>query len=162
SATALLAFQKGEIDQLYIQTGPDFNTARAVPDTVLLGGPVDFTNAFDFVCKKPYLSAKRVRQALMWAIDIQAIRKNLYGDLVQLTNSVLPSPLWANANLPNAYTYNPDKAKQLLKDANWNPSQELSLIYYYSDQNTANQMVAVQQYWADVGVKMTPKLVPGA
>jgi peptide/nickel transport system substrate-binding protein len=157
TTTALLAFQNGEVDLLYVQTGPDFNTAKAVPDTVLLGGPVDYPNAYVFNTTRPYLSDKRVRQALMWAIDNEAIKNNLYGDLVQLTNSVLPSPLWADPNLPNMYTYNPDKARQLLSDANWDPNQQLVLNYYYSDQNTANQMVAVQQYWADVGVQMQPQ-----
>jgi peptide/nickel transport system substrate-binding protein len=156
-ATAGLAFENGEIDFLANVRGPYLERLRKLPNVVLLGGAVDFPNVYRFNLKRPYLQDKRVRQALVWAVDHQAIKDGLYGDMVQLTNSALPHPLWEKKDLPNAYTYDPGKAKQLLRDAGWNPEQEILLNYYYSDQTTANQMTAVQQYWSAVGVKAQTK-----
>ena len=36
---------------------------------------------------------------------------------------------WASPEGLNEYAYDPNKAKQLLKDANWNSSTKLNLIY---------------------------------
>jgi peptide/nickel transport system substrate-binding protein len=160
-ATAILAFEKGEIDLVAGAVGPDLQRARNVPDTILLGGAVDFPNAYSFNHTQPHLKDKRVRQALMWAIDHKAIKDALYGDFVSLTSSPLPHPLWEKKDLPNDYAhkYDPDRTRQLLKDAGWNPNQELLLLYYYPDQVTANHMAAVQQMWGAVGVKSQMKLL---
>jgi peptide/nickel transport system substrate-binding protein len=161
-ATAALAFEKGEVDLVMKVTGPDLERLRNLPNTMLVGAPVDFANAYAFNFQKPYLQDKRVRQAMMYAIDNQAIKEGLYGDTIQLTNAPLPHPLWANQDLVNAYPYDPEKAKALLAEANWDPNQVIDLSTYYSDQTVTNQLTAVQQNWADVGIKSEIRLLESA
>ena len=61
----------------------------------------------------------------------------------------------------NDYNYNPEKAKELLAEANWDPNTVIKAVYYYTDQATVDLMTAVQAYLADVGIKMEFELVEG-
>jgi len=51
----------------------------------------------------------------------------------------------------NQYEYNPDKAKQLLKDANYDASKDLRLLYYYNDTIHKDMFAAVQQQLSKIG-----------
>lgn len=65
----------------------------------------------------PIFKDKKVRQALAYAIDREAIAA-LYGSTGQGTTNNLVAP--ANFVSPHTfYEYNPDKAKQLLEEAGW-------------------------------------------
>jgi peptide/nickel transport system substrate-binding protein len=48
----------------------------------------------------------------------------------------------------------PEKAKAMLQEANWDSSQQLELDYYYSDQVSRNVVTAIQQQLAAVGVNI--------
>jgi peptide/nickel transport system substrate-binding protein len=63
-------------------------------------------------------------------------------------------------NLPD-YSYNPEKAKALLAEANWDNERVLDTVFYYGDQLTSDLMAAIQGMFADVGVKMTYRLLQG-
>ena len=83
-----------------------------------------------------------------------------------MSGSVRPSatPLtWSNLKGGdlNDYNYNPEKAKELLAEANWDPNTVIKAVYYYTDQATVDLMTAVQAYLADVGIKMEFELVEG-
>ena len=107
------------------------------------------------------LSDVRVRQALMYAIDMDALNEGLMMGKGVVANSMLPDdPEWKAEGL-NASDYNPEKAKELLAAADWDPNYELDVVYYYGDQMTVDLMAAVQQYFADVGVKMSARKLEG-
>lgn len=77
---------------------------------------------------KPYFADKRVRQALLYATDKQTlVDKVLYGYGYV---SINPFPRWFWAYNPNSqtYPYNPDKARQLLKDAGYPNGFECELM----------------------------------
>lgn len=59
------------------------------------------------------------------------------------------------------YKYDPEKAKALLKEANWDPNTELDVVYYYTDQQTVDLMTIIQSYLQEVGMKMSFRLVEG-
>jgi peptide/nickel transport system substrate-binding protein len=150
---ALLNYEQGALDLCPV-IGPDLERVLTMNDTVALGGATDFPNAITFNVARPYFQDVRVRQALLYAVDRQALKDGIMKDTVQLTISALPHPLWANTDLPNDYAYDPEKAKQLLAEAGWDPAQEIELNTYYGDQSSRNILAAIQQYWAAVGVKV--------
>ncbi|HUX22686.1 MAG TPA: ABC transporter substrate-binding protein, partial [Spirochaetia bacterium] len=100
------------------------------------------------------LSDPRVRQAIDYAIDKKAIVDNLFQGKAIAANSLVPNGAWKTPGL-NDYAYDPAKAKQLLKEANWDPNRVLDVVYYYGDQQTVDLMSAIQSYLAAVGIKMT-------
>ena len=68
-------------------------------------------------------------------------------------NSLSPNEATKATGL-NDYDYNPEKAKELLAEANWDADYELDVVYYYTDQQTVDFMAAIQSYLKDVGIKM--------
>ncbi len=106
------------------------------------------------------LSDPRVRQALCMAIDMKTIGETLFEDQIIMADSLLPNGPYKSPNLPD-YSYNPEKARQLLAEANWDSNRELDMVFYYGDQLTTDFMAAIQAYFADVGVKMTYRLLQG-
>ncbi|HEX8499219.1 MAG TPA: ABC transporter substrate-binding protein [Pyrinomonadaceae bacterium] len=64
------------------------------------------------------LSDARVRQAIAYAIDRQAIVKELLLGQARVANSILPEQSWAYTP-GQVYEFNPEKAKQLLDEAGY-------------------------------------------
>ena len=71
------------------------------------------------------LSDPRVRQALCMAIDMKTIGETLFEDQIIVADSLLPNGPLKSPNLPD-YSYNPEKARQLLAEANWDSNRNLT------------------------------------
>ncbi len=108
--------QKAEIDRdsnLTAVSRPSFNVGY------LALNPTD----------KP-LSDVRVRQAIAHAINRPAIVKAFWGDLAESTPHFVPSTLaWAQSPALKDYDYNPQKAKELLRQAGYPNGFEMDLWY---------------------------------
>ena len=99
----------------------------------------------------------RVRQALWYAIDMDAIVDALWnGTVTAAHKSLVPEGYWQADGLTE-YTYNPEKAKELLAEAGWDGSRTLKAVYYTG--NLLDTITAIQAYWNDVGVKMEFQLL---
>jgi ABC-type transport system substrate-binding protein len=68
------------------------------------------------------LSDARVRQAIAYAIDRQAIVKELLLDQARVANSILPEQSWAYAP-GQVYAFDPERAKQILDEAGYKAGQ---------------------------------------
>lgn len=78
----------------------------------------------DFNLDNEWLKDKRVRQALIHAIDRDAINKHLYSGRQAPSNSWLPPSHEAhNPNIAK-YPYDPTRAKQLLREAGFVPGPD--------------------------------------
>ena len=98
------------------------------------------------------LADVRVRQALAYAIDMDTIVNSLFEGKAEVAKSYTAPGDWLNADIPE-YKYDPEKAKELLKEANWPKDYTLDVVYYYDDQQTVDLMTIIGQYWQEVGVK---------
>lgn len=106
------------------------------------------------------LSDVRVREAIAYAIDKDTIIATIFDGNAVRADGLLPLGPFHSPNL-DPYTYNPDKARELLKEANWDPNRTLEVVYYYNDQVTADLMTALQAELSDVGIKMNYHLLTG-
>jgi ABC-type transport system substrate-binding protein len=68
------------------------------------------------------LNDARVRQAIAYAIDRQAIVKELLLGQARVANSILPEQSWAYSP-GQVYNFDPEKAKQILDDAGYKAGQ---------------------------------------
>ena len=107
------------------------------------------------------LSDPRVRKALAYGVDMETLVAGLFEGKAITTSSLTPSSdAWSVDGLTK-YGYDPELAKKLLKEANWDYDYELDVVYYYGDAQTVDLMVAIQAYWEQIGVKMKFRKIEG-
>lgn len=103
------------------------------------------------------LQDPRVRQALWYAIDMDAIVEGLWDNtVVAAKKSLVPEGSWQADGLTE-YSYNPELAKQLLAEAGWDGSYTIQAVYYTA--NLLDTITAIQGYWQMVGVNMEFQLL---
>ncbi|MGL6107731.1 ABC transporter substrate-binding protein [Romboutsia sp.] len=120
-----------------------------------------FANKFNKKDGSPSpLADKKVRQAIKYALDMNSILDGIFEGAAIPANSLTPNGPDKVDGLNN-YDFNQEKAKQLLKEANWDPNTVLKVGYYYNDQQTVDLMSIIQNYLSQVGIKMEFKLVEG-
>ncbi len=78
----------------------------------------------DLNLNHPRLKDKRVRQALLYAIDRQALVQTLFQGKQPVADSYLPPKHYGFDNALPKYAYNPEKAKQLFTEAGWTPGPD--------------------------------------
>jgi ABC-type transport system substrate-binding protein len=77
----------------------------------------------------PYLADKRIRQAMMYAMDRQGIVESILQGEGEVVNSPIFGPEWMG--IPeglNTYDYSTDKAKEVLADLGWDPNQKITAL----------------------------------
>ena len=99
------------------------------------------------------LANPKVREAILYAINREELSKSIFPEISEVNNTGVPSGLDAYLKTANKYEYNPEKAKQLLKEANYDASKPLILTYYYKDQASQDFMQAVSYQLDQVGIK---------
>jgi len=110
---------------------------------------------------KPDLPYKdiNVRKALMMATDMESIAKDMYGGEAEILASPA-APLYTTTYTPlneqpaetqELYKYNPDKAKQLLKDAGYPNGFNAKLVLTGS----TDMAETIKAQWAKVNVNVT-------
>jgi peptide/nickel transport system substrate-binding protein len=163
-ATALLAFDKGEIQMTYL-TSDEVARETSNADATIIAGPsqVDNVVVFNPLANKAF-GNKLFRQAMEYAVDRKSIITNLYNG----KNTALPClfggiPGYQAAD-QEQFDYNPDKAKALLTQAGINVSTLPEFVFdtYYNDPLSLNVMTAIQKNWADIGFKVTIKQMDSA
>ena len=102
-------------------TDADSITSPAIYEkqTALNSGVFAFMNT-----TSPILSNKSLRQAIQKGIDLRSLRAPL-GDEAELNYPLLPSQ--ADISFPALPEYDPESAKQMIKDANLSPDQIIRL-----------------------------------
>jgi peptide/nickel transport system substrate-binding protein len=104
--------------------------------------------------KSPVQNLK-VRQAINYAIDVDTIIKTIMSGNANRTAAVLnPQHFGYDKSLENPYPYNPERARQLLKEAQFSFDQPLKLVTYMgSIQNPRALVEAVAGYLEKVGIQ---------
>jgi peptide/nickel transport system substrate-binding protein len=117
-STRMAMLQTGEVD--IIMDTPWANAADLAKTYHRVDQPVTNSYAVEFGTLNPNTpwADKRVRQAISYAIDKEAICKNLFFGVPTYIPWLSPGELGYDPTLP-AYNYDPDKAKQLMADAGY-------------------------------------------
>jgi ABC-type transport system substrate-binding protein len=101
---------------------------------------------------------KRVRQAMMYGTDRQALLDAVLLGQGELVFNTVIGPEWAVYDDLNTYDFNPDQAKALLEEAGWDSSQSLELTWSKGYQPVELAAPVFQQQMADIGI--TIELAP--
>ncbi len=131
-------------------------------------------NHFPLNNTHPILSDKRVRQAMMHAIDRQAVIDDIFSGAAKIATANLSPALEAyyTPDVPQ-YPYDPERAAALLEEAGWTlggneirekDGQRLTFTCttITGDQARRPEAEVVQQYLREVGIDMQLKEAPVA
>lgn len=161
----LAALESGAIDEFTYETAvlpvTDIDRYDSLPGITVVPANAGLPLKLRVNHNNPVLQDVRVRQAMLYAIDRQGIVDSLYGGTVDVSNSLFTAN-WALAADLEPYAYNPEKARELLREANYDTSQSFDLVYSYSDTLSIDAITAIQAYLADVGIKVAPRLIDSA
>ncbi len=159
-AAAIAALRAGEIQFTYVDSN-DVPAFRGDKSFKVIEGNSFVVNYLGFNHDSPIWKDVRVRQAVMYAINREAIIKSLYGGAATPANcAYIADRLVPKDTEP--YAYDPEKAKQLLKEAGWekiNGTKPITLLTYYTTPLATNVLAAVQAMLAQVGINVVPRAV---
>lgn len=153
---ALLAIKRGDVHILADVNAQTIPAVRSDANLVILNQPGLAISGIGLPFDTKPFSDKRVRQALNYAIDRNALDKSLYQGLAVAMTSPLPPSQWSFDESLKGYPYDPAKAKQLLAEAGYPNGFEAELLSYNSSRgyNPAGPQlaVAIQGYLQKIGV----------
>ncbi|MEZ2218274.1 ABC transporter substrate-binding protein [Rhizobium sp. RCC_161_2] len=159
-AAAISALRAGEIQFTYVDSN-DVSTFKGNADFRVIEGESFVVNYLGFNHDSPIWKDLRVRQAVMYAINRPAIVQSLYGGAAKQANCAYVADHLVPKDV-EPYGYDPERARQLLKEAGWdkiNRDKPITLLTYYTTPLAANVMAALQAMLAQVGINVTPRAV---
>lgn len=115
-----LELRKGSADLVINDLSPDLvaglENVRSL--NIVRSAGTDYAY-LGFNLRDPPLADERVRRAIGYAIDVNAIVTYLRRGLAQAATGIVPPMSWAYAPDVFRFTYDPDKARQLLDEAGY-------------------------------------------
>ena len=154
AATREAMLRTGQIHVCYKPLPSNVNALKADPN-ITVEMPLDTRTIFmGLNCQKGVTTNKKVRQAFNYAVDKKAIVKKILFDTAEPMDGPVSPKVFGYVGMTKQYDYDPDRAKQLLKEANFDFSKTVSMRTphgrYLFDKQVSE---AVQAYLQAIGVK---------
>jgi peptide/nickel transport system substrate-binding protein len=154
AATREAMLRTGQIHVCYKPLPSNVAALKADPN-ITVEMPLDTRTIFmGLNCQKGITQNKKVRQAFNYAVDKKAIVKRILFDTAEPMDGPVSPKVFGYVRMENQYDYDPDKAKQLLKEAGFDFSRTVSMRTpngrYLFDKQVSE---AVQAYLQAIGVK---------
>jgi len=121
---------------------------------IRFGGIVDpDINPDLYVAANPWTDV-RVRQAMNYAVDKEAIAEEIFHGQAQSGGSSMPVPPFFDVE---PYPYDPDKARDLLAEAGYENGFPITLKTFTTNPGAELPLIgeAVALYWEDIGLDVT-------
>ena len=151
--TRLMQLQAGQIDAMEGVSAQMRTQLQSTQGVKILDFPTTHVDYVSFNYTNEKLNDKRVRQALNYATNREDINQAVFGGL----GTLCPSVVWPTAEFFNpdqkSYDYDPDKAKDLLKEAGAE-NLDLNLIISTGDASSLMEATILKDQWSKVGVNL--------
>jgi peptide/nickel transport system substrate-binding protein len=159
-SSRIAGLASGDFDIIVDIPADQFEAITRDPDLEIVGGPVASIRVIKFDTRNEILKDVRVRKALTYAIDRQAIVDALWAGLVNVPHGHQLESFGAlyDPNRPG-YVYDPEEAKRLLKEAGYDGTPipyRIRAAAYGPELATAQVLVAM---WNAVGVNIDLQIV---
>ena len=154
AATREAMLRTGQVHMCY-KPLPSNLAALQTDSGIKVEMPLDTRTIFmGLNCQKGVTVDKKVRQAFNYAVDKKAIVKKILFDTAEPMDGPVSPVVFGYHKMDQQYDYNPEKAKKLLKEANFDFSKTVSMRTpqgrYLFDKQVSE---AVQAYLQAIGVK---------
>jgi peptide/nickel transport system substrate-binding protein len=117
NAARLQALQTGEIQGYDLVEPQDIETIEADENLQILDRPAFNVAYVGFNVSRPPLDNQKVREAVAYGLDRQAVVDNFYAGRAELAKEFMPPEVVGYSDDVPEYTFDPEKAKSLLKEA---------------------------------------------
>ncbi|HCF51499.1 MAG TPA: hypothetical protein DER60_14530 [Syntrophomonas sp.] len=156
-AQALAEFKAGQLDYLDKVTPQDLPGLRNDPELkeMLVEKPLYTLYGIGFnLNKKPFNGNYLLRRAINYAVDRQAINKDVLGETYIPLKGVLPAEMPGHNTDIQGYGYDPEKARQLLEQAGYPGGKGLSPLMLAYNQGEGHQRVVeiIASQLSEVGI----------
>lgn len=145
----------GEVDLALSLPVESLESFRANSDFTVYEDATLFNYVGFMNTKKPPLDNKLVRQAIAYAIPYDDVVEVATGELGQQARGPVPHGLWPYSDEVFQYTYNVDKAKELLAEAGY-PDGGFSLVLTHAAENLNEERFApvIKDALAELGIEV--------
>jgi peptide/nickel transport system substrate-binding protein len=150
----LMALEAGEVDFVYQVPPADIPRLEKNPNIQMIYGIPTRAMHVPLNTQWGPLKDKKVRQALNYAVDKNAINQRIFKGLAAIMDCPVNNKTFGYYKV-GPYPYDPAKAKQLLSEAGYANGFEVNLRYGKGRWLMGDDVVeALQSYLAAVGVKV--------
>jgi len=143
----------GEVDLALSLPAETLENFKANPDFTVYEDATLFNYVGLMNTQKPPLDNKLVRQAIAYAIPYDDVVAVGAGGLGQQARGPVPHGLWPYSDDVFQYSYDPDKAKELLAEAGY-PDGGFSLVLTHAAENLSEERFApvIKDALAEIGI----------
>jgi peptide/nickel transport system substrate-binding protein len=149
-ATQLAQLESGELHVMQALTARDGE--RLSTSDIVNIVPTPGVGIFQTAVMNERFPDKRVRQAFMYGVDRHALMDVVLQGQGRLVTTSVIGPEWAQFDDLNMYEYDPDMARQLLAEAEWDSSRTVQLIWEQGYQAIEIAAPVLQQQFAEIGI----------
>ena len=162
SSTRLNAFLAKEIHMMNLPSPDQVTTIKSRrPEAKIVVEPAMNVGYLSFNVNKAPFNNVIVRQALSMAVNKDAIIKGVYAGMGEAAINPLPPTMWGYNKDVKAFPYNPQKAKEMLKQAGFPEGFTTELFYmpvsrpYMPDGKKVAEAIQADLKAIGVNVKLT-------
>lgn len=154
SNARMLQFQGGDLDIVTQVPFSQLDALRSNPDVTVLDEAVARIDYIGLNLRRPPLDDKKLRQAMNYAIDKEALIKNVLFGAGEPATSYLPKMPGRDPNSPG-YPHDLEKAKQLVAESSAKDGFALELLISAGDAVGSQVAQLVASNLAEIGGKIT-------
>lgn len=157
AASRMAALESHEVDIISGVQTSEIERLKGVSGVKVVGGPTTRVIFLGMNLKTDTpLKDKKVRQALNYAVNKDEIIKGVMdGNATPIPTIATPQYEFYDKNI-TPYEYNPEKAKELLKEAGYPDGFDIQMSLTESYMNGQDVAQAISGQLAKVGVRVTP------
>lgn len=155
-----IELETGGVDIIYDVAFNDVDRLEKNENTKVIKGPgYKFSYITMNMSLKPYDDI-RVREALIISLNMEDIVESVYQGSAKLADSLMAPTVFGYKKV-GPYEYNPEKAKQLLKEAGYGDGLEVVLMTN-EDRNFMDVAEIAQNMWKEIGIKTDTQIMEQA
>ena len=163
SANRLALLLSGDIDATEVLTPRELAEADGTDGVSVLGvrnGNDGFMITFGI--DHPPMDSKEVRQALNFATPVEDIIEAVFRGFGGMMRTPVPPVYPGGTEEYWNFDYDPDRARQMLRDAGVEEGSTFTLAYQLDSTLEEELAILVQSAWRDVGIELELEKVPTA
>ncbi|MCU7845854.1 MAG: ABC transporter substrate-binding protein [Candidatus Thiodiazotropha sp. (ex Monitilora ramsayi)] len=155
----VLKLLRGEIDLLQNDLTPELLGFLNSHESIgILNNPGSSFSYLGFNIQDPIVSDLRVRRAIAHAIDRKKIIEMVMQGSAREAESLFPPEHWAGNSQLTPHRFNPEKSRELLREAGYGPNNPLRLVYKTSsDPFRIRLATIIQAQLSQIGIEVELK-----